>query len=123
MLHKGQKVRITKPNRYFKEGQIVEVHNPDKYGAWLIGDDLNDKYTHWYFEYGDFELVDTVVESVIDQFKQRSNIGIKKYGTTLDRNDFSLINWLIEAQQEAMDFVLYCEAAIKNIRQSGSKNA
>ena len=123
MLNKGQKVRITIGNSYFNLGQIVEVYNPDKYGAWLIGEDRDGNYTHWYFQYSDFELVDSVVESVIDQFKQRSNIGIKKYGTTLDRNDFSLINWLIEAQQEAMDSVLYCEAAIKNIRQGGSKNA
>ncbi len=26
-------------------------------------------------------------------------------------------------EMQAMDFVLYCEAAIKNIRQGGSKNA
>jgi hypothetical protein len=108
MLHKGQKVRITKPNRYFKEGQIVEVHNPDKYGAWLIGDDLNDKYTHWYFEYGDFELVDTVVESIIEKFRQRSAVGIKKYNTTLDRTDLSEEQWCNHLLEEMMDAILYC---------------
>ena len=32
-------------------------------------------------------IKDFIVESVIDQFKDRSNVGIKKYGVTLDRED------------------------------------
>lgn len=52
---------------------------------------------------------DKIVESVINQFKTRSEIGIKKYGTTLERNDLSTLEWIKEAQQEAMDFCLYLE--------------
>jgi hypothetical protein len=52
---------------------------------------------------------DSIVESVIMQFKQRSNVGIQKYGVTLDRNDLSKLEWINHAQQEAMDFVLYLE--------------
>ena len=52
---------------------------------------------------------DSIVESVINQFKQRSEVGIQKYGVTLDRNDLSTLEWLNHAQQEAMDFVLYLE--------------
>ena len=52
---------------------------------------------------------DTIVESVITQFKARSQRGIDKYGVTLDRTDLSTLEWLIHAQEEAMDFCLYLE--------------
>jgi hypothetical protein len=52
---------------------------------------------------------DTIVESVISQFKKRSEVGIAKYGVTLDRTDLSTLDWLNHAQQEAMDFCLYLE--------------
>lgn len=54
-------------------------------------------------------LKDTIVESVIDQFKDRSNVGIKKYGVTLDREDLTIFEWLIHLQQELMDATLYIE--------------
>jgi hypothetical protein len=54
-------------------------------------------------------MKDSIVESVIRQFKERSNVGIQKYGVTLDRNDLSTLEWINHAQQEAMDFVLYLE--------------
>lgn len=52
---------------------------------------------------------DTIVESVIQKFKQRSDVGITKYGTTLDREDLSTIEWIIHAQEELMDGILYLE--------------
>ena len=52
---------------------------------------------------------DSIVESVVNQFKERSEVGIKKYGTTLDRKDLTTLDWINHAQQEAMDFVLYLE--------------
>jgi hypothetical protein len=54
-------------------------------------------------------MKDNIVEAVINQFKQRSDVGIEKYGVTLDRNDLSKLEWINHAQQEAMDFVLYLE--------------
>jgi hypothetical protein len=54
-------------------------------------------------------MKDSIVESVITQFKERSDVGIQKYGVTLDRNDLSTLEWINHAQQEAMDFVLYLE--------------
>ena len=52
---------------------------------------------------------DSIVESIIEQFKERSNIGINKYGVTLDRTDLTRLEWLNHAQQEAMDMILYLE--------------
>ena len=52
---------------------------------------------------------DTIVESVITQFKARSQRGIDKYGVTLDRTDLSTLEWLIHLQEELMDATLYIE--------------
>lgn len=52
---------------------------------------------------------DSVVESIVNQFRDRSSVGIKKYGTTLDRNDLSKLDWIEHAKQEAMDLILYLE--------------
>lgn len=54
-------------------------------------------------------MKDSIVTSVLAQFKERSSVGIEKYGTTLDRNDLSTLEWLKHAQEEAMDFILYLE--------------
>jgi hypothetical protein len=54
-------------------------------------------------------MKDTIVESVIKQFKERSEVGINKYGVTLDREDLSSLDWILHAQQELMDGILYLE--------------
>jgi hypothetical protein len=55
---------------------------------------------------------DSIVESVINKYKQRSKLGIEKYGVTMDRNDLSDIDWLTHAQEEALDLSLYLEKMI-----------
>lgn len=50
---------------------------------------------------------DSIVEQVVDKFNERSRVGIEKYGTTLDRDDLSLIQWLTHLQEELMDATLY----------------
>ena len=52
---------------------------------------------------------DSIVAKVIDSFKERSNVGFKKYGTNLDRKDLSVLEWISHAQQESMDLTLYLE--------------
>ena len=61
---------------------------------------------------------DKIVLSVLESFKKRSEIGIKKYNTTLERNDLSTLEWLQHAQEEAMDFVLYLERLKQEYKQS-----
>ena len=51
----------------------------------------------------------SIVESVINSFIHRSNVGIKKYGTTMDRTDLSFMDWVQHAQEEHMDAILYLE--------------
>ena len=52
---------------------------------------------------------DSVVYSIISQFKQRADFGMKKYGTNLDRTDLSVLVWIQHAQEEHMDAILYLE--------------
>lgn len=62
---------------------------------------------------------DSVVFSVIKQFKQRADFGMKKYGTNLDRKDLSVLEWIQHAQEEHMDAILYLEKLkqLENERQ------
>jgi hypothetical protein len=53
--------------------------------------------------------MDGIVNRVIDAFKKRSERGLKKYGTTLDRNDLTHVEWLQHLQEELMDAALYIE--------------
>lgn len=65
-------------------------------------------------------MQDSIVESVRQQLLDRSNVGIKKYGVTLDRTDLSLLDWLEHAKQESLDQVLYLERAIQELKKSQS---
>lgn len=53
--------------------------------------------------------MDKIVENVIAKYRQRSEVGISKYGTTLDDNKATLIEWLTHLQEELMDATLYIE--------------
>ena len=53
--------------------------------------------------------MDSIVASIIKQFEERSAVGKKKYGTDLDRQDLSLLDWIEHAKQEHMDAILYLE--------------
>lgn len=58
----------------------------------------------------DFETIptdDPIVSAVIRKMYQRSQVGIKKYGTTMERDDLSTEQWIDHAIEEAMDLVLY----------------
>lgn len=61
-------------------------------------------------------MVDNVVNSVVRKYKQRSEVGINKYGVTLDRDDLSTLEWLQHAQEEAMDLSLYLEKIMNKIK-------
>jgi hypothetical protein len=66
------------------------------------------------------QIKDTIVGSVIEQFKQRSEVGINKYGTTMDRNDLSTLEWMIHFREELMDGLLYLERVIQDNKKASS---
>jgi ribosomal protein S7 len=51
---------------------------------------------------------------VISKFEQRSELGIKKYGTTLEENNTD--DFINHLQEELMDAILYLEK-IKSIKR------
>lgn len=52
---------------------------------------------------------DSIVNTIISKFVERSNLGFQKYGTTLDRNDLTIVEWTNHMQEELMDAILYLE--------------
>ena len=55
------------------------------------------------------ESGDKVVDTIIKKFYQRSKVGQKKYGTTLENNKLEINQWIVHAQEELMDCLLYLE--------------
>lgn len=56
-------------------------------------------------------MKDSIVEAVRKELLERSEVGIKKYNTTLDREDLDLSDWLVHAYQELLDGALYLKRA------------
>ena len=64
---------------------------------------------------------DPIVLKVLSKYYERSQLGIQKYGRTLDRDDLSLIDWLNHLQEELMDATLYIEKLKDEARKTRSK--
>lgn len=52
-------------------------------------------------------MTDKIVQDVVDKFQKRSEVGIKKYGTTLEENNSD--DFLNHLQEELMDAILYIQ--------------
>ena len=88
---------------------------------WIVGED---KYT--WFEYDlikalnkrkkeinmrkqEIEFRDPVVQSVVNKFVDRSDVGFAKYGTTMRDDKSDVFVWLNHLQEELMDATLYLQ--------------
>jgi hypothetical protein len=114
------KVKVTRLNKDKFTGTVIES-NEVIYPIGYYGVSFDVNQYNLIEETNETYIKDSIVESVINQFKQRSEIGIKKYNTTLDRNDLSTLEWIEHAKQEAMDFILYLEklkSDITNLKKS-----
>ncbi|MEE7460658.1 hypothetical protein MFUR16E_04590 [Methylobacterium fujisawaense] len=60
-------------------------------------------------------IIDTVVEAVRADLLARSQVGIQKYGVTLDRTDLNLRDWLQHAYEETLNQANYLKRAIIEI--------
>ena len=90
----------------------VEALDNTPQGIYTIGDlqDYDYRYNGLCHE---IKVKDSIVESLIKKYKDRSEVGIKKYGTTLDREDLNTLEWLKHLQEELMDASLYIEKLLK----------
>jgi len=68
---------------------------------------------------------DPVVETVVDKFVSRSDVGFKKYGQTLHKERKTgvkdLAAYLNDVQEELMDAILYIQAAKDELSEAKDK--
>ena len=57
----------------------------------------------------DVSATDSIVRAILDKFVRRAAFGKEKYGTDLDRTDLQTVDWIVHAQDELMDGILYLE--------------
>lgn len=64
---------------------------------------------------------DSIVDSIIDRFISRHQIGKAKYGTDMDRTDLSLRDWLQHSIEEKLDDILYMQRALAELDRLDSE--
>lgn len=57
-----------------------------------------------------------IEDEVCRKIQARAEVGLSKYGVTLERTDLTELDWLIHAQEEAMDLANYLEVLIQKRR-------
>jgi len=55
-----------------------------------------------------------IEDEVCKKIQARAEVGLKKYGTTMEREDFSELDWMTYLQEELMDAVVYLQRMIKD---------
>ena len=54
-----------------------------------------------------------IEEEVCKKIEQRAKVGLSKYGVTMETAPLSRLEWLIHAQEEAMDLAVYLQKLIE----------
>ena len=67
------------------------------------------------------EDLDSVNRELIQKVIDRAELGVRKYGTTMDREDLSLLNWLQHLQEEMLDACVYIQKILTS--SEGVQNA
>tara|TARA_R110002167_G_scaffold11043_13_gene49388 strand:+ start:4170 stop:4532 length:363 start_codon:yes stop_codon:yes gene_type:complete len=115
----GDKVRVIKnvSNHLYSIDSVVTIK--EVLNKYIIGLEVK-KGMPWALQFDEFQLIkdnaktDPIVKSVIKKLKQRSKVGIKKYGTTLKDNNTD--DFLQHLKEELMDGILY----IQKLQEDGS---
>lgn len=63
-----------------------------------------------------------IEDAVCLKIQQRAKFGLQKYGVTLERTDLTELQWLIHAQEEAMDLANYLEVLIQKEKEKTNAN-
>ena len=59
--------------------------------------------------------MDKNVQTVRQKLADRAEFGMMKYGVSTERTDLSAKQWLIHAQEEAMDLAVYLQRLIDDM--------
>lgn len=62
------------------------------------------------------EIEDKYVKAVTEAMKERSRVGLRKYGVTLERDDLTTLEWVKHLQEELMDSCNYLEVLKDKLR-------
>tara|TARA_R100001594_G_scaffold93232_1_gene127578 strand:+ start:165 stop:347 length:183 start_codon:yes stop_codon:yes gene_type:complete len=54
-----------------------------------------------------------IEDEVCKKIQDRAAVGLRKYGVTMERTDFSKKDWLTYLQEELMDAVVYVQRLIE----------
>tara|TARA_R100000005_G_scaffold88775_1_gene58874 strand:- start:245 stop:478 length:234 start_codon:yes stop_codon:yes gene_type:complete len=58
-------------------------------------------------------LMSRIEDEVCKKIQDRAAVGLRKYGVTMERTDFSKKDWLTYLQEELMDAVVYVQRLIE----------
>lgn len=111
----------------FTIGEVYRIHTVDEdRKSFMVIDNIEENNIIDFENFESyFKLVkqkkDPIVKQVTDKFKQRSKVGIEKYGTTLADNKLSLDEWLNHAIEEQMDNILYLTKLREELKKKGIK--
>lgn len=91
-------------------------------GRWCFADRVGTEKEDWFaccdgdvFE--PFESVSGTEARVCQDIAERQSFGIAKYGTTVEQNPLSLLDWLTHAYQECLDQAVYLKRAIEELER------
>jgi len=59
-----------------------------------------------------------IEDKVCEKIQARAEVGLKKYGTTMEREDFSDLDWMTYLQEELMDSVVYLQRIMDNHKKT-----
>jgi len=55
-----------------------------------------------------------IEDEVCKKIQARAVVGLGKYGVTMERDDFTTLDWLTYLQEELMDAVVYVQRLIQD---------
>ena len=65
-------------------------------------------------------MIEGTEKLVCQDIEARQQLGLKKYGTSVENNPLRLREWLEHAYQEALDLSIYLKRAMQEIDKNGS---
>jgi len=58
-----------------------------------------------------------IEDQVCAKIQKRAEFGLKKYGTTMEREDFTTLDWMEYLQEELMDALVYLERLMGDFKK------
>ena len=90
---------------------VFEVQLIKKFLTSSVNDNHYQQNYGYLFSENHKETIDPAVESVRKKLLNSTNVGIQKYGEQLA--NYKKYNFILEMQQEALDFANYCEVELQ----------